>query len=76
MLTCGRGRRAVSQKPKLVLFFCTQFSGTLHCLTFDNREQKSLRHVAIVAKCLDDNKPKHHFNRKWICTVSKFIDLI
>ena len=23
----------------------------------DNREEKSLRHVAMVAKCLDDNKP-------------------
>ena len=25
-----------------------------------NREGKSLSHVAIVAKCLDDNKPKIH----------------
>ena len=23
-------------------------------------EEKSLRHVAMVAKFLDDNKPKHH----------------
>ena len=23
-----------------------------------NREEKSLRHVAIVAKCLDNHKPK------------------
>ena len=35
-----------------------------------NREEKSLRHVATVAKFLDDNKPK------WICTVSNFLDLI
>ena len=34
--------------------------GTLHCLTFDNREETSLRHVALVAKFLDDNKPKRH----------------
>ena len=25
-----------------------------------NREGKSLSHVAIVAKCFDDNKPKIH----------------
>ena len=25
-----------------------------------NREEKSLRHVAMVAKFLDDNKPKRH----------------
>ena len=28
----------------------------------ENGEDKSLRHVAIVAKCLDDNKPKRHLN--------------
>ena len=26
----------------------------------DNKEEKSLRHVAMVAKCLDDNKPMKH----------------
>jgi len=36
-----------------------------------NREEKSLRHVAMVAKFLDDNKPK-----KWIRTPSNFIGLI
>ena len=25
-----------------------------------NREEKSLHHVAMVAKFLDDNKPKRH----------------
>ena len=34
-------------------------------------EEKSIRHVAIVAKFLDDNEPK-----TWIRTVSNFIDLI
>ena len=28
--------------------------------TFYNREEKSLRRVAMVAKFLDDNKPKCH----------------
>ena len=27
---------------------------------FFNREEKSLRHVAMAAKFVDDNKPKHH----------------
>ena len=39
------------------------------------REEKSLRHVAMVAKFLDDNKPKTSLI-KWICTVSNFDDLI
>ena len=33
-------------------------------------EEKSLRHVAMVAKFLDDNKPKRHRLKKWIRTVS------
>ena len=28
-----------------------------------DREEKSLRHVTIVAKCLDDNKPKIHLKK-------------
>ena len=40
-----------------------------------NREEKSLRHVATIAKFLDDNKTKTPL-KKWIRTVSKFIDLI
>ena len=37
--------------------------------------EKSLRHVAMVVKFLDDNKPKSSLE-KWIHTLSKFIDLI
>ena len=40
-----------------------------------NREEKSLRHVAMIAKFLEDNKTKTPL-KKWIRTVSKFIDLI
>ena len=36
-----------------------------------NREEKSLRHVAMVAKFLDDNRSK-----TCIRTASNFIDLI
>ena len=42
-----------------------------------NREEKSLRHIAMVAKFLDDNKLKRHLHcKKWIRTASNFIDLI
>ena len=41
----------------------------------DNREEKSLRHVAMVAKVLDDNKPKTSLKRR-IRTASNFIDFI
>ena len=30
-----------------------------------NRKEKSLRHVAMVAKCLDDNKSKIHLKSKF-----------
>ena len=41
-----------------------------------NREEKSLRHVALVAKFLDDNKFQNQkFTKKRICTASNFIDL-
>ena len=30
-----------------------------------NRQEKSLRHVAIVAKFLNDNKPKIYFKSKF-----------
>ena len=40
-----------------------------------NREEKLLCHVAMVAKFLDENKPKTSL-KKWICTVSNFIDLV
>ena len=39
------------------------------------REEKSLRHVGVVAIFLDDNKPKVSL-KKWIRTVSNFIDVI
>ena len=35
------------------------------------REDKSLRHAAIVANFMDDNKPKMSL-KKWIHTVSNF----
>ena len=38
-----------------------------------NREEKTLRHVAMVVKFLDENKPKKKVNSH---TVSNFIDLI
>ena len=38
-----------------------------------NRE-KSLHHVAMVAKYLDDNKPKTS-HKNWIRTVSNYVDL-
>ena len=40
-----------------------------------SREEKSLRHVAMVAKFLDDNKQKTSF-KKWIRTVLNLIDYI
>ena len=40
-----------------------------------NKEEKSLRHVAMVAKLLDDNKLKTSL-KEWIRTASNFIDLI
>ena len=42
---------------------------------FIDRTEKSLRHVAMVAKFLDDNKPKTSL-LKWVRTVSSFIDVI
>ena len=39
------------------------------------REEKSLRHIAMVAKFLDDNKPKMSLE-KWIHTVRNLIDHI
>ena len=43
-------------------------------LFFYNNREKSLRHVAMVEKFLDDNKPKTSL-KKGILTVSNFIDL-
>ena len=40
----------------------------------DNREEKSSRHVAVVAKFWDDNKPTKSL--KYIHTISNFTDLV
>ena len=41
-----------------------------------NREEKSLHHIAMVAKFFDDNNLKRHLHcKKWIRTASNFIDL-
>ena len=48
---------------------------TLSPFLFTHREDKSLRHVAMVAKFLEDNKPKTSLKR-WIRNVSNFNDLI
>ena len=50
-------------KAKAILLNCT-----------NNRKEKSLRHVAMVAKFLDDNKPISHL--KSTRTISNFTDLI
>ena len=42
---------------------------------YTNREEKSLRQVAMIAIFLDDNKPEISL-KKWIRTVSNFIALI
>ena len=55
---------------------CLLLVTLLLCLAF-NREEKSLHHIAMVAKFLDDNKPKRHLHcKKWILSASNFIDLI
>ena len=54
---------------------CLLLVTLLFCLAF-NREEKSLRHIAMVAKFWDDNKLKRHLHCKWIRTSSNFIDLI
>ena len=47
----------------------------MSCVLFYQNREKSLRHLAMVAKFLDDSKPKTSL-KKWIRTVSDFIDLI
>ena len=49
---------------------------TLIYINWFNREEKSLRHVAKVAKFVDDNKPKTSLKKCGIRTASNFIDLI
>ena len=38
---------------------------TGHWSRHNNREEKSLRHIPIVAKFLDDNKPKIHLESEF-----------
>ena len=47
----------------------------MSCVLFYQNWEKSLRHLAMVAKFLDDRKPKTSL-KKWIRTVSDFSDLI
>ena len=66
-------------------FWVLFFKRELECLEWhilastvimpSNREAKSLRHVAMVAKFLGDSKPTKTL-QKWNCTVSNFIYLI
>ena len=51
------------------------FKRRLLILSWLNRGEKSLRHVAMVANFLDDNKPKTSLKR-WIRTDSNFINFI
>ena len=44
------------QRESLKNQACRDFKPRCRCNALTNRE-KSLRHVAMVAKCLDDNKP-------------------
>ena len=87
----GEGERAAHPFPSpdycsvhfarrlLFIFFFSLFSPTAESgprlLSWDNTQEKSLRHVAMEAKFLNDNKPKTSL-KKWFCTVSNFIDLI
>ena len=60
--TAGEGRGGGSSlRPPLFLLL--------------DREEKSLRHVAMVAQFLEVNKPKTS-PKKWIRTASNFIDLL
>ena len=47
----------------------------LRTACIQNREEKQIRHVAIVAKFLYDNKPNGCLNMKWFCAFSNSIDL-
>ena len=53
----------------------TQFKVAILIAIPVNREEKSLRHDAIIAKFLDDNKSKMSL-QKYIRTVSNFISII
>jgi len=57
------------------LFGLLKMANKRYWWTNTNREEKSLRHVVMKAKFRDDNKAKTSL-KKWIRTVSNFIDLI
>ena len=57
-----------------VLLVVTDYWFVFLQLIMINRVEKSLRHVAVVAKYLDNHKPKTSLKR-WIRTASNFIDL-
>ena len=55
-----------SHSPAINDSTCTPLEATKEPLTTRlDREEKSLRHVTIVAKCLDDNKPEIHLKSKF-----------
>ena len=57
------------------LIFFIKHQKKLLLLYYPYREEKSLRHVAMIAKFLDDNKPIKS-PEKSIPTISNFTDLI
>ena len=61
--------------PTVIFMGCGVWFGLLLLLFPSNGEEKSLRRVVMVAKFLDDNKPKTSLN-KWIRTVWNLIDPI
>jgi len=88
--SCVRTRRllCLTRYPGALPFSTRLFSrrdwlplGLRGCIEWDplcvnwNREEKLLRHVSMVAKFLDDSKPKTSLT-KWIRPASNFIDLI
>ena len=83
----GKGRRHPFSSPdycsvhfaRRLNFFFSLFSPTTESgprlLSWDNVQEKSLRHVAMEGKFLNNNKPKTSLKKR-ICTVPNFIDLI
>ena len=56
-------------------FFEEMYEDKWRICMWTKYREKSLRHVVMVAKFFDDNKPKTSL-KKWIRTASNFIDLI
>ena len=61
-------------KPTLLLTVTCEYGSLASPVVVGSKKEKLLRHVAMVAKFLDDNKPKSHL--KSIRTISNFTDLI